>query len=331
LSQLRVHEAEGKGAPDAPSVLNRAAGRLGGALVLGPRPPRSSVHAGALSGLQRISSARDSDPEQTPSTAGVATAAPAPAAPIPNGSSHATALTGLERIARTRATRTEQPPPAEPARTPAPTPLQAGQRYMPGLDGLRALAVFAVVAYHLGLGWAPAGLLGVGVFFTLSGYLITDLLLAQWDGAGRLALGNFWVRRARRLLPALFVMLAVVVVWVALLHRSELGSLWGAVGAAVLYVSNWFDVFQHFSYFARFGPPSPLGHLWSLAIEEQFYLVWPWLLWLSPCRLRGSRPSPWRCSISLESTRRGSTTAPTRVRSPSCSVRPWRWCGRAGD
>ena len=151
---------------------------------------------------------------------------------------------------------------------------------MPGLDGLRALAVFAVVAYHLGLGWAPAGLLGVGVFFTLSGYLITDLLLAQWDGAGRLALGNFWVRRARRLLPALFVMLAVVVVWVALLHRSELGSLWGAVGAAVLYVSNWFDVFQHFSYFARFGPPSPLGHLWSLAIEEQFYLVWPWLLWL---------------------------------------------------
>jgi len=144
---------------------------------------------------------------------------------------------------------------------------------MPGLDGLRALAVFAVVAYHLGLGWAPAGLLGVGVFFTLSGYLITDLLLAQWDGAGRLALGNFWVRRARRLLPALFVMLAVVVVWVALLHRSELGSLWGAVGAAVLYVSNWFDVFQHFSYFARFGPPSPLGHLWSLAIVHHVLIA----------------------------------------------------------
>jgi peptidoglycan/LPS O-acetylase OafA/YrhL len=151
---------------------------------------------------------------------------------------------------------------------------------MPGLDGLRAVAVLAVVAYHLGLNWAPAGLLGVGVFFTLSGYLITDLLLAQWDGAGRLALGNFWVRRARRLLPALFVMLAIVLVWVALLHRSELGSLWGAIGAAALYVSNWFDVVQHFSYFARFGPPSPLGHLWSLAIEEQFYLVWPWLLWL---------------------------------------------------
>src|SRR2546423_9494280 len=151
---------------------------------------------------------------------------------------------------------------------------------MPGLDGLRVLAVFAVVAYHLGLGWAPAGLLGVGVFFTLSGYLITDLLLAQWDGAGRLALGDFWVRRARRLLPALFVMLIVVVAWVALLDRSQLASLWSTVGAAALYVSNWFDVSQHVSYFARFGPPSPLGHLWSLAIEEQFYLLWPWLLWL---------------------------------------------------
>jgi peptidoglycan/LPS O-acetylase OafA/YrhL len=151
---------------------------------------------------------------------------------------------------------------------------------MPGLDGLRAIAVFAVVAYHLGLGWAPAGLLGVGVFFTLSGYLITDLLLAQWDGVGRLALGEFWVRRARRLLPALFVMLVVVIAWVALLDRSQLASLWSAVGAAALYVSNWFDVSQHVSYFARFGPPSPLGHLWSLAIEEQFYLLWPWLLWL---------------------------------------------------
>ncbi len=200
--------------------------------------------------------------------------------PIPKGSKNAAALTGLERIARTRETHPEPPPGTAAQPTQAPTPLQAGQRYMPGLDGLRAIAVFAVVAYHLGLGWASAGLLGVGVFFTLSGYLITDLLLAQWDGTGRLALGNFWVRRARRLLPALFVMLAIVVVWVALLHRSELGSLWGAVGAAALYVSNWFDVVQHFSYFARFGPPSPLGHLWSLAIEEQFYLVWPWLLWL---------------------------------------------------
>ncbi|HWC37103.1 MAG TPA: acyltransferase family protein [Acidimicrobiales bacterium] len=266
------------GAPRAASFLTRAANRVGDALVLGPRPPRSSSHAGALSGLQRISEARETTSAPTPPP--TPSVAPVTPPPIPKGSKNAAALTGLQRIARTRAEHLEPSAAAAAPPARAPTPLQAGQRYMPGLDGLRAIAVFAVVAYHLGLSWAPAGLLGVGVFFTLSGYLITDLLLAQWDGAGRLALGNFWVRRARRLLPALFVMLAIVVVWVALLHQSELGSLWGAVGAAVLYVSNWFDVFQHFSYFARFGPPSPLGHLWSLAIEEQFYLVWPWLLWL---------------------------------------------------
>jgi peptidoglycan/LPS O-acetylase OafA/YrhL len=102
-----------------------------------------------------------------------------------------------------------------------PEPVRAGQRYMPGLDGLRALAVLAVVAYHLNLGWAPGGLLGVGVFFTLSGYLITDLLLSQWETTGRMRLADFWRRRARRLLPALFVMLALVAAWVTLLDRSQ--------------------------------------------------------------------------------------------------------------
>jgi peptidoglycan/LPS O-acetylase OafA/YrhL len=159
-----------------------------------------------------------------------------------------------------------------------PEPVRGGQRYLPGLDGLRALAVLAVVAYHLGLSWAPGGLLGVGVFFTLSGYLITDLLLGQRARTGSLQLVDFWLRRARRLLPALFVMLAVVTAWVALLYRSQLGALRGAVAASVAYVSNWYLIGQHSSYFARFGPPSPLGHLWSLAVEEQFYLVWPWLL-----------------------------------------------------
>src|SRR5580692_3677136 len=159
-----------------------------------------------------------------------------------------------------------------------PEPVRGGQRYLPGLDGLRALAVLAVVAYHLGLSWVPGGLLGVGVFFTLSGYLITDLLLGQHAQTGSLQLTDFWLRRARRLLPALFVMLAVVVTWVALLHRSQLAGLRGAVAAAATYVSNWYLIGEHTSYFARFGPPSPLGHLWSLAVEEQFYLVWPWLL-----------------------------------------------------
>jgi peptidoglycan/LPS O-acetylase OafA/YrhL len=158
-----------------------------------------------------------------------------------------------------------------------PEPIGRGQRYMPGLDGLRAIAVLAVVAYHLGLGWAPGGLLGVGVFFTLSGYLITDLLLAQ-AASGRIAFGDFWLRRARRLLPALFVVLIVVSLWVAISDRSQLWDLRGQVGAAAVYLNNWWEIFKHVSYFARFGPPSPLNHLWSLAVEEQFYLLWPWLL-----------------------------------------------------
>ena len=161
-----------------------------------------------------------------------------------------------------------------------PEPLGKGQRYMPGLDGLRAIAVAAVIAFHLGLSWAPGGLLGVGVFFTLSGYLITDLLLGSWESSGGLKLREFWARRARRLLPALFVMLAIVTVWVAIASPSQLGPLRGDIGAASVYVSNWWLAFQHVSYFARFGPPSPLGHLWSLAVEEQFYLIWPWLVWL---------------------------------------------------
>jgi peptidoglycan/LPS O-acetylase OafA/YrhL len=150
---------------------------------------------------------------------------------------------------------------------------------MPGLDGIRAVAVLAVIAYHLNFGWASGGLLGVGMFFTLSGYLITDLLLGQWDEQ-RLKLGDFWVRRARRLLPALFVMLIVVSLWVAVADRSRLTDLRGSVWSAVLYINNWWQISQNMSYFARFAPPSPLSHLWSLAVEEQFYLIWPWLLLL---------------------------------------------------
>ena len=119
-----------------------------------------------------------------------------------------------------------------------PKPVGSSQRYMPGLDGLRAIAVLAVIAYHLNPAWAPGGLLGVGVFFTLSGYLITDLLLGQRAATGSLRLGDFWLRRARRLRPALFLMLAVVVAWVTLLDRSVLPGLRGDVLAAVGYVSN---------------------------------------------------------------------------------------------
>ncbi len=165
---------------------------------------------------------------------------------------------------------------------------------MAGLDGLRAIAVSAVIAYHLGLSWAPGGLLGVGVFFTLSGYLITDLLLAARD-SGKLRLGDFWLARARRLLPALFVMLIGVSVWVWIADRSQLPIVRGQVGAAAVYISNWWQSFQHVSYFARFGPPSPLNHLWSLAVEEQFYLIWPWLLLFGVrCVKERRQPAPIR-------------------------------------
>jgi peptidoglycan/LPS O-acetylase OafA/YrhL len=170
-----------------------------------------------------------------------------------------------------------------------PEPVRTGQRYMPGLDGLRALAVLAVIAYHEQLGWAPGGMLGVGVFFTLSGYLITDLLLGQWSAHGSLRLGDFWLRRARRLLPALFVMLAVVTAWVTIADRVRLAGLRGAVAAAATYSSNWYLIAANQSYFARFAPPGPLDHLWSLAVEEQFYIVWPWLLLLGVCFLRTRR------------------------------------------
>jgi peptidoglycan/LPS O-acetylase OafA/YrhL len=123
-----------------------------------------------------------------------------------------------------------------------PKPIDEGQRYLPGLDGLRALAVAVVVAYHLGLGWAGGGLLGVGVFFTLSGYLITDILVGQWRSAGAINLKKFWIRRAKRLLPALFTVLAVVAIWVTAGYPGELSMVRGDTVAAALYVSNWWYI-----------------------------------------------------------------------------------------
>jgi peptidoglycan/LPS O-acetylase OafA/YrhL len=149
------------------------------------------------------------------------------------------------------------------------------RRYMPGLDGLRALSVIAVVAYHLNLSWAPGGLLGVGIFFVLSGYLITDQIVTLWKRNRRLDLKDFWIRRARRLLPAMLVMLAFVALWLTLFDRPRLAALQGDFISTALYFNNWWLIFHNVSYFESFGPASPIGHLWSLAIEEQFYLVWP--------------------------------------------------------
>jgi peptidoglycan/LPS O-acetylase OafA/YrhL len=156
-----------------------------------------------------------------------------------------------------------------------PRPVEGTSPYLPGLDGIRAVAVLSVILFHLNFGWASGGLLGVQVFFVLSGYLITDLLVSEYRRTRNIALKQFWIRRARRLLPALIVVLFVTVGWATLLDRGQLVALRTDVPAGLFYVSNWWFIFHHVSYFAEFGPPSPLGHLWSLSIEEQFYLVWP--------------------------------------------------------
>lgn len=170
-----------------------------------------------------------------------------------------------------------------------PKPIGNSSRYIPGLDGLRAIAVLAVIAYHVSFDWTPGGLLGVTMFFVLSGYLITDLLLAQWSEHKRIDFKTFWFRRARRLLPAMFIMLALVSLWLFLTDTGRLYSIGGDIGSALLYISNWWLIFHDVSYFESFGPPSPLGHFWSLAVEEQFYLLWPLLLLggLHIARMRG--------------------------------------------
>ncbi|MGN6275893.1 MAG: acyltransferase family protein [Solirubrobacterales bacterium] len=172
-----------------------------------------------------------------------------------------------------------------------PEPVKRGQRYMPGLDGLRAIAVLAVIVFHLGFNWAPGGLLGVGIFFTLSGYLITDILLSQISSRGSIQLVQFWLARARRLLPALFVMLAIVVAWVTIFGPAQPDQFRKAVVSAGFYVNNWEQIFANVSYFARFAPEGPLNHLWSLSVEEQFYLLWPFLLSLG-IKLVHERPLP---------------------------------------
>ncbi len=148
----------------------------------------------------------------------------------------------------------------------------------PGLDGVRALAVLSVLGFHEGLSWLPGGFLGVDVFFVLSGFLITDILAAKFGRDGKVGLRMFWQRRARRLLPALGVMLLTVTAAVTVLEPSQRGTLPPALLGAVTYTSNWWQAFAHVSYFSLYGPPPVFQHLWSLAVEEQFYLIWPLIL-----------------------------------------------------
>ncbi len=148
--------------------------------------------------------------------------------------------------------------------------------YLPALDGLRAVAVTLVVAYHLDFGWARGGFLGVDLFFVISGFLITTLLIQEHDGTGRISLGSFWTRRFRRLVPPLVVMIAATVAATRLYGLPEQWSSirWDAA-AGVGYVANWRFVLADQSYFATLLGPSPLRHTWSLAVEEQWYVLWP--------------------------------------------------------
>lgn len=160
-------------------------------------------------------------------------------------------------------------------------------RYWPALDGLRALAVLAVVAYHAGAAWLPAGFLGVDVFFVISGFLITTLLLRESERSGAISLADFWRRRAARLLPALLLMLAGVAAYLLLASPGLLPRFVQDVRFALVFVTNWDFILRDVPYFAQWQPS--LGtHLWSLAVEEQFYLVWP-LAVVAALRLGGRR------------------------------------------
>ncbi len=163
--------------------------------------------------------------------------------------------------------------------------------YLAGLDGLRAISVFAVIFYHANISWAVGGYLGVESFFVISGYLITSLLLKEYLASDRINLSRFWLRRARRLLPALCLVLVVVVLLAGWLAPDALPRLREDIPGAMLYASNWVFVSREIPYFEQFGRPPLLQHLWSLAVEEQFYLVWPLALWgiLRIFRLRSAK------------------------------------------
>lgn len=150
-------------------------------------------------------------------------------------------------------------------------------RYMPGLDGLRAIAVLGIIIYHLNKQWLTGGFLGVDTFFVISGYLITSLLLKEYDGTGIIKLKSFWIRRLKRLLPAVIVLLMVVGTATLLLKSDNIIRVKHDIIAAIFYVSNWWYIAKDVNYFEQFSF-MPLKHLWSLAIEEQFYIFFPVIL-----------------------------------------------------
>lgn len=147
--------------------------------------------------------------------------------------------------------------------------------YLPGLDGLRALAIIGVLLYHADIDWLPGGFLGVDVFFVISGFLITSLILEEYDRSGRIDFRRFYLGRARRLLPAVVVLLVVIGIAVLFVYQDALSAFRQDALATIFYVNNWWYVLVDQSYFESMGRPPLLKHLWSLSVEEQFYLIWP--------------------------------------------------------
>ena len=187
--------------------------------------------------------------------------------------------------------------------------------YLPGLDGLRAVSVLAVLAFHHYFigghepGFAPGGFLGVEVFFVVSGYLITSLLLTERRKTGGVSLTRFWFRRGRRLLPALFALLSVVILYALLFLPDSINTLKSNTLAALSYTSNWWLIISHQSYASEAGRPGLLKHLWSLAIEEQFYLLWPPLLVFGLKKLGRVRMLRTMLGVALASSCRTGTDA----------------------
>lgn len=152
------------------------------------------------------------------------------------------------------------------------------RRYITGLDGIRAIAVIMVLAYHLKLALFKSGFLGVTVFFVLSGYLITGILISEVEEEGTIDLKNFWLRRIRRLVPAVMSMAVVIIFVSAVVNRIIFTKGCKDFLASVLGFNNWWQIFNKVSYFEAAGVPSPFTHCWSLAIETQFYLIYPLIL-----------------------------------------------------
>lgn len=158
---------------------------------------------------------------------------------------------------------------------PKPSKQKKGVRYIPALDGLRALAVLAVIAYHTGLPACEGGLMGVTVFFVISGYIVTKILLVEFSRTGRIDFKGFYIRRVKRLVPAIVLVIAATGALCTIFNHVLLTKMRPEVLPSLFFVNNWWQILNDASYFENIGLPSPLTHFWSLAIEEQFYLILP--------------------------------------------------------